>query len=200
MADLPAEEIKRVADDVNKLRDVPGITVVDDPYETTPTHIIAWSGTSWTLTDQATQATKALGRTLNLAAVAKTLPNGKTKIFVNLPLPKEASAGITSLTGGPSPIRAVSSIREANYLLVGRATPSGVEYAWLLPGASKDSAANEMKKVGTRAGSVPASTASASSLPPETPWIPAQSGSKSFATAVGELTDLAGSLARILGR
>ena len=62
-ADLPAEEIKRVADDVNKLRDVPGITVVDDPYETTPTHIIAWSGTSWTLTDQATQATKALGRT-----------------------------------------------------------------------------------------------------------------------------------------
>jgi hypothetical protein len=196
-ADLPAEELKRVAEGVNQLRGVAGITVVDDPYEVTPTHIISWNGTAWVLTDQNTQATKPLGKTPDLMAVAKELPSGKTKIFVNLPLPKEASAGVAALTGGPSPVRAVSSIREANYLLVGRATPSGIEYAWLLPGASKDGAVAVAKLAGS--AGVGAVAPPASSLPPETRWVPAQSGSKNFVTAVTELTELAGNLSRING-
>ena len=196
-ADLSVEELKHVAEGVNKLRGVAGITVVDDPYETTPTHIISWNGTAWVLTDQSTQATKPLGRTPDLLAVAKGLPGGSAKIFVNLPLPKEASAGVAALTGGPSPVRAVSSIREANYLLVGRATANGIEYAWLLPGASKDGAAQVAKLAG-KAG-VGAVAPPASSLPPETRWVPAQSGSKTFETAMKELTELAGNLSRING-
>ncbi len=196
-ADLSVEELKRVADGVNQLRGVAGITVVDDPYEVTPTHIISWSGTAWVLTDQNTQATKALGKTPDLMAVAKALPSGKAKIFVNMPLPKEASAGVAALTGGPSPVRAVSSIREANYLLVGRATPKGIEYAWLLPGASRDGAAAVAKLAGS--AGVGAVAPPASSLPPETRWVPAQSGSKTFVTAVTELTELAGNLSRING-
>jgi hypothetical protein len=195
--DLSVEELKRVADGVNQLRGVAGITVVDDPYEVTPTHIISWNGTAWVLTDQNTQAAKPLGKTPDLAAVAKGLPIGKAKIFVNLPLPKEASAGVAALTGGPSPVRAVSSIREANYLLVGRATPNGIEYAWLLPGASKDGAAAAAKLAGS--AGVGAVAPPASSLPPETRWVPAQSGSKTFVTAVTELTELAGNLSRING-
>ena len=39
----------------------------------------------------------------------------------------------------------------------------------------------------------------ASSLPPETRWVAAQSGSKTFETAVVELTELAGNLSRING-
>jgi Caspase domain len=196
-ADLSVEELKRVADGVNKLRGVAGITVVDDPYETTPTHIISWNGTAWVLTNQNTQATKPLGRTPDLMAVAKGLPSGKTKIFVNLPLPKEAGAGVAALTGGPSPVRAVTSIREANYLLVGRATPNGIDYAWLLPGASKDSPAAAAKKSGAESAALAAPPDS--SLPPETRWVPAQSGSKTFETAIVELTELAGNLSRING-
>jgi hypothetical protein len=198
-ADLSADEIQRVADGVNKLRSVEGIAVVDDPYETTPTHIISWNGTAWVLTNQATQATKTLGRTFDILTVAKGLPAGKARIFVNLPLPKEADAGVASLTGGPSPVRAVTSIQEANYLLVGRAAPSGIEYAWLLPGASKDAPGDASKKAGSKTVSAPANVPPASSLPPETRWVRAQSGSKTFATAIAELTDLAGSLARING-
>ena len=56
---------------MNALRALPGITVVDDPYEVTPTHIVSWNGTAWVLTDQNTQATKTLGRTPDLVAVAK---------------------------------------------------------------------------------------------------------------------------------
>ena len=149
-ADLTTEELKKTAESVNKLRGVQGITVVDDPYETTPTHIISWNGTVWVLTDQNTQTTKVLGRTPDLLAAAKALPSGKTKIFVNLPLPKESSAGVAALTGGPSPVRAVTSIREATYLLAGRATPNGIEYAWLLPGASKDAPVAPRKKTRQR--------------------------------------------------
>ena len=36
-ADFTTEELKKTAEGVNKLRGVQGITVVDDPYETTPT-------------------------------------------------------------------------------------------------------------------------------------------------------------------
>ena len=196
-ADLTVEELKRVADGVNKLRGAAGITVVDDPYETTPTHIISWNGTAWVLTDQNTQAAKPLGRTPDFMAVAKGLPSGKAKIFVNLPLPKEASAGVAALTGGPSPVRAVSSIREANYLLVGRAMPNGIDYAWLLPGASKDVPVAAAKKSGADSAAVPAPPAS--SLPPETRWVAAQGGSRTFETAIKELTEMAGNLSRING-
>jgi hypothetical protein len=196
-ADLSVEELKRVAEGVNKLRGVAGITVVDDPYEVTPTHIISWNGTAWVLTDQNTQAVRTLGRTPDLLAVAKGLAGGSAKIFVNLPLPKEAGAGVAALTGGPSPVKAVTSIREANYLLVGRATPNGIDYAWLLPGASKDVAAASGKKSGAGSAAVP--TPPASSLPPETRWVAAQTGSKTFETAITELTELAGNLSRING-
>jgi hypothetical protein len=197
-ADLTIQELKHTADGVNALRALPGITVVDDPYEVTPTHIVSWNGTAWVLTDQSTQATKPLGRTPDLVAMAKGLPSGKTKIFVNLPLPKESSAGVAALTGGPSPVRAVSSIREANYLLVGRATAKGIEYAWLLPGASKDAHEPAPKKAG-EAASATTPAPPASSLPPETRWVAAQSGSNTFETAIAELTELAGNLSRING-
>jgi hypothetical protein len=196
-ADLSIEELKRTAESVDKLRQVPGITVVDDPYEVTPTHIVSWNGTAWILTDQNTQAVKPLGRTPDLVAVAKGLPSGKTKIFVNLPLPKESSAAVAKLTGGPSPVRAVTSISEANYLLVGRTTPKGIEYAWLLPGASKDT--HEATKKAASAATATTPAPPASSLPPETRWVPAQSGSNTFETAVTELTELAGNLSRING-
>src|ERR1700689_1051287 len=196
-ADLSVEELKRVADGGNKLCGVAGVTGVADPLKTTPTHIISWNGTAWVLTDQNTQATKPLGKMPDLMAVAKGLPGGKVKLFVNLPLPKESSAGVAALTGGPSPVRAVSSIREANYLLVGRATPKGIEYAWLLPGASKDGAAAVAKLAGS--AGVGAVALPASSLPPETRWVAAQSGPKTFVTAVTELTELAGNLSRING-
>ena len=47
--------------------------------------------------------------------------------------------------------------------------------------------------------SATAPTPPASSLPPETRWVAAQSGSNTFETAVTELTELAGNLSRING-
>jgi hypothetical protein len=94
-------------------------------------------------------------------------------------------------------VRAVSSIHEANYLLVGRATSKGIEYAWLLPGASKDAREATKKAGGAESATAPAPPAS--SLPPETRWVAAQSGSNTFETAVTELTELAGNLSRING-
>src|SRR5208282_2454720 len=123
---------------VGKLRTLPGITVVNDPYEVTPTHVISWDGSAWVLADQASGATKSLGRNPDFAAAVKGLPAGKAKIFVNLPLPQETSQAVANIGSAQSPARVVKSIKDANYILVGRPSASGVEYAWLLPGATKE--------------------------------------------------------------
>jgi len=196
---LPLADLKTAAAAAEKISAVPGVTVVTDPYETTPTHVVTWNGSAWLLTDQATRASKNLGRNPDFAAVAKTLPSGKTKIFVNLPLPQEASQAAKAIGTEESPTRLVNSLGDANYILVGRAGANGVEYAWLLPGASKD-ASTALEETANKSGASGEKTLHASSsLPPETRWVSAQLSSDGFNGAVDELTRLAGNLARIHG-
>jgi hypothetical protein len=198
-ATLPLADLKNAAAAAEKISAVPGVTVVTDPYETTPTHVIAWNGTAWVLTDQATRASKNLGRNPDFAAVAKTLPSGKTKLFVNLPLPQESSQSAKAIGAEESPTRLVDSLSDANYILVGRAGANGVEYAWLLPGASKDASTALLEKTSKNGASGQTTLHAASSLPAKTDWVPAQFTADGFETAVGELKTLAGNLARIHG-
>jgi len=198
-ATLSMNDLKAAADSVEKISGVSGVAVVTDPYETTPTHVIAWNGTAWVLTDQATRASKNLGKTPDFAAVVKTLPTGKTKIFVNLPLPQEASQSAKAIGAVEAPTRLVKTLNEANYILVGRAGASGIEYAWLLPGASKDASTALEETAGKGGASSEKTLHAATSLPAETRWIAAAYTSDGFQSAVDELSRLAGNLARIHG-
>jgi hypothetical protein len=193
------EDLRSAASAIEKIGAVPGITVVKDPYEVTPTHVISWDDSAWVLTDQATGAAKSLGRKPDFVAVAKSLPSGKAKVFVNLPLPQEASQAIARIGTAESPTRVVKSVKDANYLLVGRVSESGVEYSWLLPGASKD-ASTALEEFPDKNGHPKQETIqTASSLPAETRWVSARITSDGFDGAVAELTEMAGNLARIYG-
>ena len=196
---LSLADLRSAAAAEQKIGAVPGVALVTDPYETTPTHVISWNGTSWTLTDQVTRASKDLGRNPDFAAAAKALPSGKAKVFVNLPLPQEASSEAKNFGSQESPTRLAKSIGDANYVLIGRASAAGIEYAWLLPGASKD-ASVALEQTPGKGGAPDQKTIRApASLPPETRWVPAQFSSESFGSAVDELNTLAGNLARIHG-
>jgi hypothetical protein len=93
----------------------------------------------------------------------------------------------------------VNSLNEANYILVGRAGANGIEYAWLLPGASKD-ASTALEETPGKGGATGETTLhAATSLPAETRWIAASYSSDGFQNAVDELSRLAGNLARIRG-
>ena len=198
-ATLSLADLKNAAAAVGKISAVPGVTLVTDPYETTPTHVIAWNGSAWVLTDQATRTSKNLGQNPDFVAVAKSLPSGKTKIFVNLPLPQEASQAAKAIGTEESPTRVVNSLGDANYILVGRAGANGVEYAWLLLGASRDASTALEETTGKSGASGQTTLHAASSLPPETRWVAAQFSNDGFDAAVDELTKLAGNLARIHG-
>ena len=198
-ATLSIAELKAAADAAQKLTAVSGVTLVADPYDTTPTHVIEWNGSSWTITDQVTRASKDLGHNPDFAAAAKNLPAGKTKIFVNLPLPQEAAEAAKTFGTEESPTRLVKSLSEANYVLVGRPATNDVEYAWVLPGASKDASIALQQTPGANGASNQKSIRSGSSLPPETRWVTAQLSSDGFNDAVDSLKTLAGNLARVHG-
>jgi hypothetical protein len=198
-ATLSLTDLQSAAASAEKISAISGVTLVTDPYETTPTHVIEWSGASWTMTDQATRVSKDLGRAPDFAAAAKGLSAISAKIFVNLPLPQEASEAAKNFGGQESPTRLAKSTGDANYMLIGRPSATGVEYAWLLPGSSKDASTALQETPGKNGNSDEKTIRAASSLPPETRWVAAQFSADGFTNAADTLTRLAGSLARIHG-
>jgi hypothetical protein len=198
---LSMAEVEKVADAAEALAASKSVTVVSDPYQESPSHIVWWDGEQWELSAQGAKSgrgMKALGREPDLDAVARALPRD-AKLFVDLPLPREAAEVMKQMEAGRAPIRGVKSVEDANYLLIGRATEKQVKYAWLLPGATKtrsEALAETENKNGPEQSDM---LRASSSLPSVTKWVAAQYTAESFTQATTVLGDLAGSLARING-
>ena len=125
------------------LRAPSGVALVADPTETTPTHTLLWLGGQWVVRD-AKRHEQALGAQPTVAqvrkAVSPTEGGPPVRLFLSVPLPAEALA--TLPLGKPGSSRSVEVTPEpsrADYWLVGRAGASKPEFAWVLPGADKDS-------------------------------------------------------------
>ena len=89
---------------------------VDDPTETTPARVVRWRDERW-------------------ETVGEDEAGGTQ--FVQLP----ATPGIASAADGVDAIEVVSGPEAADYILTGRIAASGVEYAWVRPGALANDAA-----------------------------------------------------------
>jgi hypothetical protein len=126
-----------------------GVVWVDDPTETTPTHIVRWRAHGVELV--------AVGRTpvhvaVDAPAIVAAIPP-ESRLFVQLPAP---AALLLEIDIGPGTehdsITEAKSSEAADYVLVGRAVRAGVEYAWVRPDVHRDDTAQ-------------------SPLPPRTDWI-----------------------------
>jgi hypothetical protein len=89
---------------------------IDDPTETTPAHVVRWRDERWE-----TVGEREAGDTQ----------------FVQLP----ATPGIASAADGVDAIQVVTGPETADYILAGRITANGAEYAWVRPGALANDAA-----------------------------------------------------------
>jgi hypothetical protein len=123
------------------LRAPGGVTFTSDPTEASPTHTLLWLGGQWVLRDLQ-RHDQALGAQPTLAQLRKALGSGgpPVRLFVSLPLPAEQLAALP--LGKPGSSKSVEVTPEpsrADYWLVGRVGASRPEFAWVLPGADKDS-------------------------------------------------------------
>jgi Caspase domain len=129
-----------------------GAVSVTDPAEEPWTDILSWDGTNWTIQsagqsavsgaaqktgqqpgaalnlDTKRSAPAILGAKLTADALKQHLHPG-TKLWVNLPAPKELAAKLALQDNG-SAVKGADSLASANYILTGVLTADGPSYAW----------------------------------------------------------------------
>lgn len=98
-----------------------GIRWLDDPITTRPTHVIRWSDNAWQLV---TPRRTAPRHTDLLAHVPRD-----ASLFVQLPATTDVAKAMTDVDG----VMLVNGPEAAHYILAGRATERGIEYAWVRP-------------------------------------------------------------------
>ncbi len=137
---LEEAALKRAAAEFAALPRSSNSRLIADPTETTPTHVVAWTGTDWMLSGPDGKAVKIAASTAQLAAAVKsgTKPEQPASVFVHLPpCPSVVSRLRTSAEAGQSPVQIVGKESEAQYLLVGRWANGQIEYAWTARNATQ---------------------------------------------------------------
>jgi hypothetical protein len=112
---------------------------VKDPLDDAPTHLVRWSDAGWQLAS-GTRAPMPLGKSLAVQAIddaVKATPNPEqqpVRLFVQLPVAQGAEPKLDAVAPVAVKARAldpVSTPGAAQYVLAGRLTDKGLEYAWL---------------------------------------------------------------------
>ncbi len=170
----PADMIRKTVAEVGKLRSDSSVEWMADPTVAQPTHILSWNGAFWILETSPAQGKPAdLGGAPTADAVKKLLPAHARFLLIAPPTPEM----IAALHPAAS-VEAAKQRADSHYWLCGRANGDVVEYAWLLPDATEESA----RQMGGRLA-----------LPLRSDWIAAS------ADAPATLTEKARALARIRG-
>jgi hypothetical protein len=107
-----------------------GIRWITNPLDTTPTHLMRWSGQEWELVSDGGEVESVGQDAAAIAAVAK-LSAGST-LFVQLPVPA-ALLDAANAEGVEQTVRP----QDADYVLVGRFASQRLSFAWLRPASKK---------------------------------------------------------------
>lgn len=164
--------VHKIIAEAAKLRSDSAIQWMTDPTVGQATHVMSWNGISWILETNPAQGKPVdLGATPTADALKKLLPDRSRFLLIAPPSPEMAAA----LRPAPG-VETVKQRADAQYWVCGRVNGESVEYAWLLPDQTEESA----QQMGSR---LP--------LPLRTDWI-----AESAETA-GALNESARKLARI---
>jgi hypothetical protein len=110
---------------------------ISDPTDSAPTHVLRWRDNAWELVAPG-MPVKQLGRAIDSRSVMEKLP-ADASLFVQLPastpLVEEIGVGQGTQHDG---VQLIDRPEDADYLLVGRLTATGVEYSWIRPLAQKE--------------------------------------------------------------
>jgi hypothetical protein len=192
-ATLSKAALLQVAAEAGKLRRADNVKWIDDPVETSPDYVMAWSGSQWTLTKSGGPAAN-LGQNPTASSIASHLPaKGRPGFFLALPPSSELAPALKFGDGaGVSAVEVAATPERAQYLLVGRATATEVEYAWLRKNISESD--SKAKLESNEDGN---SCSSDSPYPPKTNWVSLGQTSDSLAKASETLATYANRIARV---
>ena len=142
----PAARVNEAARLAARLRADNRIELIEDPTVKTPTHVMLWSGTRWSLKENRDNGAELLVSEAPSAddivkALAGRTP--KARVAVLLPPTPELIAGLAFSARG-NIVSVTKSISEAGYFLAGRAasspadSPGEIEYAWARPSVTQE--------------------------------------------------------------
>ena len=178
----PFLELRRLASEVQTLRNSDRIHWVEDLTEETPTHRLEWNGSVWILIQPGVPAAK-LGTSFTAQQILEQFPAGtkeKTKLFVRLPLFPELLGALNFNKGkGRGTVEATTTRQQADYELVGRLNGKTLEYAWVFPNMIREEADQKLP------------------YPVRTTWRAAGATSDSVKTAAENLREESMKIARI---
>lgn len=140
-------QLLSIASKISELQESPHIDWIQDPTGLNPTHIISWQESSWILqiSEKNNIQTVRLGKNPRKERIQKEILNNspgkniKPRVFLCLPLSKETGQRLRSDMENYLHINQVSDQQEGiHYILVGRFTGKGIQYAWVLPNMTRD--------------------------------------------------------------
>ncbi len=179
---LPFGDLAKVAKEISVLRHSDRIRWVTDPTAETPTHVMFRETGGWKLARPG-GGMDTLGAAPSAKAVLEKILSGATgtpRFFLSLPPTPEMADHLrfdSGKMGGA--IELAARPERAHYVLVGRTDGEKIEYAWVLPDASR----NDMQ--------------TAASLPVRTDWLLAGDQDQSAGRAGQGLKDFAVRIARL---
>jgi hypothetical protein len=142
----PTARVNEAARLVARLRGDNRIELIEDPTEKTPTHVLLWNGTRWSLKENRDNGAEMLAAEAPSADdVMKVLAGrtAKTRLAILLPPTPELIAGLAFSARG-NIVSVTKSITDAGYFLAGRAAASSadnrgeIEYAWARPSVTQE--------------------------------------------------------------
>ena len=156
-----------------------GVKWVEDPTVETPGAVMSWQGASWLLEkNPAGEAPVDLGPSPAAARIGQALKAMKAaSIFLLAPVPGELQLRIGAGTARESLVLE-DSPAGAHYVLYGRATAKGLEWAWAAPNLTEKDAAKSNPPM---------------AMPLRTDWFPIGP------ELAAKLTESAAALARVRG-
>ena len=198
---LPESKLQIISAEIAKLKKSGTIDWIDDPIKQSPTHFLEWDGANWNLLswNDKTQKTEKIGPEFSAVKILSTLQASgakNAKLFANIPPSTEFWSALTKelSLGAENSYLEESPRSDAHYVLVGRAAPNGIEYAWILPNAVQDP--NSALLAAPEKGD---NLCSANTpLPLRTDWVSPGSASDSQESAASELGSRAMRLSRIV--
>jgi len=188
----PAGIVFAVASEAGKLRADPSVRWIRDSTEATPGQVMHWNGKEWVIEKYPAQGSPlSLGTRPTAGEVRSHLDRNANFLLIVPPTaaladdlkPKPSGDG-----GEKSSIRVLSEPGGDQYRLIGRATESGVEYAWAQIDATEESV-RKMAASKTAADLLP--------LPLRTDWVTLDASGESAARAGLDLNGKSARLGRL---
>jgi len=124
------KDIASIAHSLQEEASLHKVRWVADPIETTPAHLLRWSGKEWELVNDGSEVERVGQDSAAIAAVAKLAP-GST-LFVQLPAPAALVEAIAS-----EGVEQAAGPEGADYVLAGRFSGRHLSFAWLRPAVKK---------------------------------------------------------------